>query len=74
MRRLTGGITLVASVALATALAPSIASIAHEGIGGADVVHVCVVPGTRYARILSASPTRDCPDGVVQGLLPVPSG
>lgn len=60
MNRRTGAVTLVASVALAVALAPSIASVAHEGIGGTDKMHVCVGKKTRVMQLVSAEPAVNC--------------
>ena len=45
MRKGSGAIGLIASVALAVALAPSLATVAHEGTGGNDVIHACVNNG-----------------------------
>lgn len=65
MNRRTGVVTLVASVALAVVLAPSIASVAHEGTGGTDKMHVCVVKSSRVMRLVAADPGVTCPQGEV---------
>lgn len=65
MNRRTGVVTLVASVALAVVLAPSIASVAHEGTGGTDKMHVCVIKSSRVMRLVAADPGVTCPEGQV---------
>jgi len=65
MNRRTGAVTLAASVALAVVLAPSIASVAHEGIGGTDKMHVCVIKSSRVMRLVAADPGVTCPQGEV---------
>ena len=65
MNRTSMGITLGASLALAVAVAPAITSVAHDGTGGADTMHVCVVKSTSDMRLVGQNPAIDCPDGQV---------
>lgn len=65
MNRTSMGITLGASLALAVAVAPAITSVAHDGTGGSDTMHVCVVKSTRVMRLVGQNPAVDCPDGQV---------
>ena len=65
MQRGSAALTLAASVAIAVAVAPSIGSVAHEGIGGTDTLHFCVVRSTKVVRLVGANPAIDCPDGQV---------
>lgn len=58
--------TVVASMVVLVALAPSIGTVAHDGVGGTDKIHVCLnktgdLKG--YFKVASADPAKTCPVG-----------
>ena len=63
MRRSTAVATLVASVALAVALVPGLATVAHEGNGSTSVIHACYSTSTKVVKIAPTSAGASCPAG-----------
>lgn len=62
MNRMSVGASVVASVALALAVGPSLVTFAHEGVGGSSKIHACVASNGTL-RQASSNAGADCPDG-----------
>lgn len=56
------GITIVASIALAVAVGPSLVTVAHEGIGNPARIHACVGPDGTLRRA-ATNADASCPGG-----------